>query len=180
VRSMTGSSRATYSLPFPGGVHEEHRRNVAAWRREVFGGPAEYTEELGGMREPGGYERMLQKHLQLGITKDQRFRFVSLMSLAADDAEMPDDPEFRSALAASRMGHSPGLQNLKGGRRNRRARSDTSLGLGRSTALSAVGTIGPHGRMRGRSPVTAPYQGHTWGRHRFRVIEAFAGKCPDT
>jgi hemoglobin len=43
---------------------------------------------------------MVQKHLQLGITKDQRFRFVSLMSLAADDAGMPDDPEFRSALAA--------------------------------------------------------------------------------
>lgn len=36
----------------------------------------------------------------LGITKEQRFRFASLMSLAADDAGMPDDPEFRSALVA--------------------------------------------------------------------------------
>jgi hemoglobin len=43
---------------------------------------------------------MVHKHLQLGITKGQRFRFASLMSLAADDAEMPDDPEFRSALLA--------------------------------------------------------------------------------
>jgi hemoglobin len=43
---------------------------------------------------------MLQKHLQLGITKDQRFRFASLMSMAADDAGMPDDAEFRSALVA--------------------------------------------------------------------------------
>jgi hemoglobin len=43
---------------------------------------------------------MVAKHEQLGITQDQRFRFASLMSLAADDAEMPSDPEFRSALVA--------------------------------------------------------------------------------
>jgi hemoglobin len=79
---------------FPGGVHEEHRRHVASWWSEVFGSPSNYTEEL------GGYERMLHKHLRLGITNDQRFRFASLMSLAADDAGLPDDPEFRSALVA--------------------------------------------------------------------------------
>ena len=79
---------------FPGGVHEEHRRHVIAWWSEVFGGPAEYTEQL------GGYERMLSKHLGLGITPEQRFRFATLMSHAADDAGMPDDPEFRSALIA--------------------------------------------------------------------------------
>ena len=33
---------------FPGGVHEEHRRNVATWWSEVFGGPKAYTEQLGG------------------------------------------------------------------------------------------------------------------------------------
>ena len=79
---------------FPGGVHEEHRVHVATWWSEVFGGPADYTDQL------GGYERMLHKHLQLGITDEQRFRFASLMSLAADDAGLPDDPEFRSALVA--------------------------------------------------------------------------------
>jgi hemoglobin len=79
---------------FPGGVHPEHRRNVTTWWCEVFGGPAEYTTEL------GGYDRMVEKHRQLAITHDQRFRFASLMSLAADDAEMPSDPEFRSALVA--------------------------------------------------------------------------------
>src|ERR1700683_1920768 len=68
---------------FPGGVHEEHRRNVATWGCEVFGGPTDYTGEL------GGYERMVHKHLRLGITKEQRFRFASLMSQAADDAGMP-------------------------------------------------------------------------------------------
>ena len=41
---------------------------------------------------------MLAHHRDLGITADQRFRFASLMSLAADDAGLPDDPEFRAAL----------------------------------------------------------------------------------
>ena len=79
---------------FPGGVHEEHRRNVTAWWCEVFGGPPRYTEEL------GGYERMMGKHRGLAIAPEQRFRFASLMSLAADDAELPADPEFRSAFVA--------------------------------------------------------------------------------
>jgi truncated hemoglobin YjbI len=35
---------------FPGGVGAEHRRNVASWWCEVFGGPARYTEELGAIR----------------------------------------------------------------------------------------------------------------------------------
>lgn len=41
---------------------------------------------------------MLSHHLNLGITPEQRFRFASLMSLAADDAKLPADPEFRAAL----------------------------------------------------------------------------------
>ncbi|MCW3057577.1 MAG: globin [Solirubrobacterales bacterium] len=79
---------------FPGGVSEEHRLHVIAWWCEVFGGPARYTDQL------GGYERMLGKHRGLAITAEQRFRFASLMSLAADDAGLPDDPEFRSAFVA--------------------------------------------------------------------------------
>ena len=79
---------------FPGGVSAEHRDHVAAWWSEVFGGPDRYTREL------GGYERMLGKHRGLGIAPEQRRRFVSLMSQAADDAGLPDDPEFRSALMA--------------------------------------------------------------------------------
>jgi hemoglobin len=79
---------------FPGGVSETHRRNVTAWWCEVFGGPSRYTTEL------GGYPTMLSHHRDLGITPAERFRFVSLMSLAADEAGLPDDPEFRSALMA--------------------------------------------------------------------------------
>lgn len=77
---------------FPGGVGDEHREHVAAWWIEVFGGPPDYSQKH------GGYERMLAHHRNLGITAAQRFRFASLMSLAADDAALPDDPEFRAAL----------------------------------------------------------------------------------
>ncbi|MEO7235772.1 MAG: group II truncated hemoglobin [Lapillicoccus sp.] len=76
---------------FPGGVSEEHRDHVERWWVEVFGGPADYTPL-------GGYRRMLSHHIGLEITPDQRFRFASLMSLAADDAGLPDDPEFRAAF----------------------------------------------------------------------------------
>ena len=82
------------SLFFPGGVSAEHRDHVVAWWSEVFGGPDRYTREL------GGYENMLARHRGLGIAPQQRARFVSLMSLAADDAGLPEDPEFRSALVA--------------------------------------------------------------------------------
>ena len=58
----------------------------------MFGGPADYTERL------GGDERMLNHHRALAITAEQRFRFASLMSLATDDAKLPDDPKFRAAF----------------------------------------------------------------------------------
>ncbi|MEO5664950.1 MAG: group II truncated hemoglobin [Nocardioides sp.] len=77
---------------FPGGVHEEHRDHVTTWWIEVFGGAADYTARH------GGYERMLAHHRGLGITADQRLRFATLMSLAADDAGLPADPEFRAAF----------------------------------------------------------------------------------
>ncbi len=60
----------------------------------MFGGPDRYSREL------GGYERMLEHHAGLGISPEQRLRFATLMSQAADDAELPDDPEFRSAFVA--------------------------------------------------------------------------------
>ena len=77
---------------FPGGVSAAHRDHVTTWWCEVFGGPADYTKRL------GGYPAMVAHHRDLGITAEQRFRFASLMSLAADDAALPDDPEFRAAL----------------------------------------------------------------------------------
>jgi hemoglobin len=77
---------------FGGKVSDQHRRDVVTWWCEVMGGPATYTETL------GGYEHMLSKHRGLHITSEQRLRFVTLLSRAADDAGLPDDPEFRAAL----------------------------------------------------------------------------------
>lgn len=65
---------------------------MTTWWIEVFGGPPEYTTRL------GGYQRMLAHHRDLGLTQEQRFRFAELMSHAADDARLPDDPEFRAAF----------------------------------------------------------------------------------
>lgn len=77
---------------FGGRVGEAHRRHVTAWWCEVMGGPAEYTERH------GGYEHMLSRHVGLAISGEQRLRFVTLLSRAADDAGLPADPEFRAAI----------------------------------------------------------------------------------
>ena len=77
---------------FGGAVSEENREHVTDWWCEVMGGPAVYTESR------GGYEHMLAKHRGLAITPELRLRFVTLLSQAADDAGLPDDPEFRAAL----------------------------------------------------------------------------------
>jgi hemoglobin len=76
------------------GMDPEHPQHVAAWLAEVFGGPPRYTDEL------GGYPHMLGKHRGLAITESQRRRWVSLICDAADDADLPRDPEFRSAFVA--------------------------------------------------------------------------------
>jgi hemoglobin len=73
---------------------EDHPHHVALWLGEVFGGPPTYTEEH------GGYPHMLSKHLGLAITEEQRARWVQLITPAADEAGLPSDPEFRSALMA--------------------------------------------------------------------------------
>jgi hemoglobin len=57
-----------------------------------MGGPATYTDTL------GGYEHMLAKHRDLAIAPEQRLRFVTLLSRAADAAGLPPDPEFRAAI----------------------------------------------------------------------------------
>jgi hemoglobin len=60
----------------------------------VFGGPPRYTEEH------GGYPHMLAKHRNRALTEEQRRRWVDLICTAADEAELPSDPEFRSAFLA--------------------------------------------------------------------------------
>ena len=118
---------------FPGGVGASTapRHRVVG---EVFGGPARYTDEL------GGYPRMLRNHIGLGITPEQRHRFASLMSLAADDAALPDDPEFRAALVGYlEWGTRLALANSQPGCRCRPARARSALGLGSRSAVQSAG-----------------------------------------
>jgi hemoglobin len=72
----------------------DHPQHVATWLGEVFGGPSLYTEEH------GGYPHMLAKHRGLALTEPMRRRWVALICDAADEAELPADPEFRSAFVA--------------------------------------------------------------------------------
>jgi hemoglobin len=76
------------------GMEEDHPEHVATWLAEVFGGPPRYTEEH------GGYPHMLAKHRGLALTETKRRRWVALICDAADDAQLPSDPEFRSAFVA--------------------------------------------------------------------------------
>ena len=77
---------------FDGVVTQAHREHVTAWWAEVMGGPTVYSESH------GGYEHMVSMHRGLVITPEQRLRFVTLLSAAADKAGLPADPESRAAL----------------------------------------------------------------------------------
>ncbi len=75
-------------------VGDAHANHVALWLAEVFGGPPSYTDEH------GGYPAMMRHHLGLAITPERRARWAQLISEAADEAGLPEDPEFRSAFVA--------------------------------------------------------------------------------
>ena len=123
---------------FPGGVSEEHRDHVAAWWSEVLGGPTTYTDEH------GGYEAMLAHHRDLRITPEQRHRFASTMSLAADDAAAAGGPGVPGGdHRVRRVGHPARDAQLAAGRRGgRRARAGPALGLGRGAAVRRLVRIG--------------------------------------
>ena len=115
---------------FPGGVSEHHRAHVADWWAEVLGGPETYTEQH------GGYESMLRHHLGLAITPAQRHRFAATMSLAADDARLPADPEFRAAIIGYlEWGTRLAMENSQPGANPGRARAHPAMGMGRRAAV---------------------------------------------
>ena len=78
--------------PFSHGVSPRHIENLAAYWAEVFGGPARYSELL------GGHSGMVGIHAGKGAGADFGPRFVACFMQAADDARFPDDPELRAAL----------------------------------------------------------------------------------
>jgi hemoglobin len=119
---------------FGGRVSKEHREHVTDWWTEVMGGPAAYTERR------GGYERMLTHHHDLAITAEQRLAFVTLLSRAADDVGLPNDPEFRAAIMGyAEWGNAPGGPQLAAGRTDGRARTGSEVGVGSRSAVCACG-----------------------------------------
>jgi len=71
-----------------------HAQHVAAFVGEVFGGPKAYSAEH------GGHPHMIRKHLGRHLSEPQRRRWIELLLDCADEAGVPADPEFRSALVA--------------------------------------------------------------------------------
>jgi hemoglobin len=70
----------------------EHAKHVAIWLGEVFGGPPRYTEEHGGHRT------VLERHRNLGLSADQKERWVHLMLETAQET-LPKDPELQARFA---------------------------------------------------------------------------------
>jgi hemoglobin len=74
------------------GQHPLHVERLAAYWAEVLGGPSEFS------RECGDHSGMLRMHSGNGDMSDLGRRFVDCFVLAADDAGLPEDADFRAAL----------------------------------------------------------------------------------
>lgn len=76
------------------GQHPRHVERLAAYWAEVMGGPPAYSGTC------GDHSSVLQMHAGNGDLTDLGRRFVDCFVAAADDARLPQDPEFRAALRA--------------------------------------------------------------------------------
>jgi len=72
----------------------QHAAYVADFVAEVIGGPTVYSETR------GGHAHMIARHLDRQLTQEQRRHWVALLLDCADEIDLPDDPEFRSAFVA--------------------------------------------------------------------------------
>ena len=80
--------------PFSHPGHPQHVERLASYWAEVFGGPPRFSQSC------GGHSGMLDLHAGTGALDDLGVRFVECFVQAADDAGLPDAPEFRSSLRA--------------------------------------------------------------------------------
>ena len=78
--------------PLFANMSPDHPVRVARWLGEVFGGPKLYSETY------GDYDRMISQHLGKALTEEMRARWVQLISLSAQEAGLPADPEFQAAF----------------------------------------------------------------------------------
>jgi hemoglobin len=71
----------------------EHAAHVAHFIGEVFGGPANYTQQ-----DQGSHAHMVGHHVGKQLTEPMRKRWIELLLQTADEIGLKDDPEFRSAF----------------------------------------------------------------------------------
>jgi hemoglobin len=77
--------------PLFGEGQPQHVEHLTMFTAESFGGPDRFTREL-------GFRHLIEVHRGLGITEEQRRRFVELYRAALDAAGLPDDAPFREAV----------------------------------------------------------------------------------
>lgn len=76
------------------GQHPQHVERLAAYWAEAMGGPPEFSDSC------GSHSAVLSMHAGNGDMSDLGRRFAECFVRAADDAALPDDPEFRAVLRA--------------------------------------------------------------------------------
>jgi hemoglobin len=77
--------------PLFGAGQAEHVEHLTMFTAESFGGPADFSREL-------GFRHLIDVHRGLRITDEQRQRFIDLYAAALDAADLPTDPAFRTAV----------------------------------------------------------------------------------
>lgn len=65
--------------------NEDHVGRMALWLGEFFGGPIEHT------RQRGGFYTTIAAHDALNISDAQRDRWITYMTAACEEAEMPPE-----------------------------------------------------------------------------------------
>ena len=78
-------------IPLFGAGQPQHVEHLTAFTAESFGGEDRFTREL-------GFAHLISVHRGLDISEEQRQRFVDLYLAALDEAGMPNDERFRSAV----------------------------------------------------------------------------------
>jgi truncated hemoglobin YjbI len=101
--ALTRMTRLFYEKLVPGdpllgplfaNMAPDEPERAAKWLGEVFGGPASDGDAQ------DGDARMLPQHVEKGLTEEARARWVELITQAALEARLPDDPAFRSAFSS--------------------------------------------------------------------------------
>jgi hemoglobin len=77
--------------PLFGAGQAKHVEHLTMFTAESFGGPNDFSREL-------GFRYLIDVHRGLRITDEQRQRFIDLYAAALDEADLPTDPAFRTAV----------------------------------------------------------------------------------